>query len=78
MSVKAVELKPGIIFPRGPRTNGSEWRASSSSSRGAVAYNFALQIQCILCEYKSLSTPELSVGFNWSHNFTQAQGGNLS
>lgn len=73
MLVKAVELRPrSLPSQRALGPTALDWKASSPSSRVAFACDFALQTQCILCEYKSSSTSELSVGFNWSHNFAQA------
>lgn len=79
MLVKAVELRPrSLPSQRALGPTALDWKASSPSSRAAFTCDFALQTQCILCEYRSSSTSELSVGFNWSHNFAQAWGGNLS
>lgn len=77
MSLKAVQAKAS---PKGTGMSGSGWDSSifPKQSRSLALGDFALQIEGILFPHKSLSGPELNVGFNWRHNFAQAQGGNFS
>lgn len=75
MSVKVVQAEAS---PKGSGMICSEQESLIfQEGRSLALGDLALQRECILSRYKSFSTPELNVGFNRSHNFAQAQGGNL-
>lgn len=76
MSVEEVRAKAS---PKGSGMICSEQESLIfQEGRSLVLGDLALQRECILSLHKSFSTPELNVGSNRSHNFAQAQRGNLS